>query len=316
MGLNDLPEDWVERLKAGDRGVLSRVITCIENNTLNDDELVSAVGAYGGCAQIVAFTGPPGVGKSTLTSCYIKALRDGGSKVCVIAIDPSNHVNGGAVLGDRIRYNRNMDSGIFFRSLSTRGQLGGLSRATARVANVMDAAGADVIAIETVGTGQVEVDVADLATTTVLLSSPNQGDSIQAIKAGILDIADIIVINKADIDGSEIAKQELTKATAHRNRVGSWQVPVLGTVATDGIGIEELVDAIKGHYQQEGRERRRTLSLRWFESLLQDAALDLAMSKVQNLSQAQLEKYSQNFLAGEISFADVAASIVSSSTIE
>jgi LAO/AO transport system kinase len=206
-------------------------------------------------------TGPPGVGKSTTTSALVTALRARGDKVGVLAVDPSSPFSGGALLGDRVRMAEHTeDPGVFIRSMATRGQLGGLAGATPQALRVLDAAGCDVVLIETVGVGQSEVDVVALADTTVVLLAPGMGDGVQAAKAGVLEVADVFVVNKADRDGAAQAVRELRHMIGLGER-GAWRVPVLRTVASRGEGVDELVTALDAHRRwSDGsgeRDRRR-----------------------------------------------------------
>lgn len=222
-----------------------------------DDDLPSAVAElkelypHTGRAYLIGITGPPGAGKSTLVDQVTAEFRSRGLKVGIIAVDPTSPFTGGAILGDRIRMNRHSeDEGVFIRSLATRGHLGGISRSTADVANVMDAMGLDVIIIETVGVGQDEVDIVRLAHTTLVVMVPGLGDDIQAIKAGILEIGDLFVVNKADRDGADRTTRELdTMLEMNRYDEGQWRPPVMKTEAQRGAGIKELVDGIQEHRQ-------------------------------------------------------------------
>ncbi len=203
-----------------------------------------------GKAYIIGITGPPGAGKSTLVDQLTASFRNRGKKVGVVAIDPTSPFTGGAILGDRIRMNRHAtDEGVFIRSLATRGALGGLSRSTADVALVMDAIGMDIVIIETVGVGQDEVDIVKTAHTTCVVMVPGMGDDIQAIKAGILEIGDVFVVNKADRDGADRTARELEFMLEMRDPCddGRWNPKVMRTVAQRGTGIEELVDEIMTH---------------------------------------------------------------------
>jgi LAO/AO transport system kinase len=241
---------FVDRLRSGDKAVLARAITIVENNRPQASTILRAINGDLGSAHVVGFTGPPGAGKSTLVNAYIKVLRARDKRVAVAAVDPTSPLSGGAILGDRIRMGEHIgDDGVFVRSLASRGQTGGLSAATARVIDVMDASGADVIIVETVGAGQSEVEISDIADTRVVLNAPGLGDNIQAIKAGILEIGDILVVNKADLPLAETTQQQLRAMLDLREvRDDEWCVPVLLSQAVNGKGIEELADAIERHY--------------------------------------------------------------------
>jgi LAO/AO transport system kinase len=300
--------------RAGSRLALSRLLTAIESRTAAAEEALRTLYPAAGGAHVVGITGPPGGGKSTLVAALVAEARAGGRAVAVLAIDPSSPVTGGAILGDRIRM-RDLtgDPGVFIRSMASRGSLGGLASATAGVVQLFDAAGFDVVLIETVGAGQAEVDIARLAHTTLVVEAPGLGDDIQAIKAGILEIADVLVINKADhpgVDGTERALRSMLEMAhparrefyhhgqmqtlqAHAAEADPaaplWIPPVLRTIATEGIGLPELMEAIachQAHLRQSGdwqrRERFRlqaeldtliqeTLVARWRESVSAEA---------------------------------------------
>jgi LAO/AO transport system kinase len=285
-----------ERVLSGDRLALARLLTQIENE---DPRGIAALGdlyAHTGAAHIVGVTGAPGTGKSTLVNHLALALRRAGeaapedNKVAVIAVDPSSPFSGGAILGDRIRM-RDLagDPGIFIRSMASRGALGGLARATHSVSQLMDAAGYDWILIETVGAGQAEVDVASTAHTTIVIDAPGMGDDIQANKAGILEIADILVVNKADLPGADNTRRTLEMAlhmaapadpdSSSDSLHPHWTPPVIGTIATKGEGIPELHQAVlkhKSYLQQSGQGdvRERTRVEHHLEVLLREKLLN------------------------------------------
>jgi LAO/AO transport system kinase len=258
--------DLVDRLLAGDRRAVARLITLVENRAPEAREALAALYPHTGHAHIVGITGSPGSGKSTLVNQVAKALRRQGSTVGIVAVDPTSPFSGGAILGDRIRMQDLCgDPGVFIRSMATRGALGGLARATSDVVKVLDAFGKDVILVETVGVGQDEVDIAQAADTTVVVEAPGMGDDIQAIKAGVMEIADVLVVNKADREGAErtVAALEMM-LDLKGNAPCGWQIPVLKTIATQDEGIAGLVDAVQRHRQflvQTGnlalRERQR-----------------------------------------------------------
>ncbi len=232
------------RLLAGQTAALARAISIVERNGPTVSALLKAIQPHLGRAIVVGFTGPPGAGKSTLVNAFIGEMRARGRTVAVAAVDPSSPITGGAVLGDRIRMaEHTMDAGVFIRSLASRGHLGGLSASAARVADLMDAAGFDVIVLETVGAGQSEVEMAEMADVRIVISAPGLGDDVQAIKAGILEIADILVVNKSDLPLAKRTVGQLQAMLALR-APGDWKVPVLATNAVDRTGLCELADAV------------------------------------------------------------------------
>ena len=228
---------------------IARLISIVEDGRPEVPELMRAVAPTAGSARVIGITGSPGVGKSTTTSALITALRGRGERVGVLAVDPSSPFSGGALLGDRIRMQQHAtDDGVFIRSMASRGHLGGLAATTPQALRVFEAAGFDVVLVETVGVGQSEVEIAAAADTTVVLLAPGMGDGIQAAKAGILEIGDVFVVNKADRDGSDSTVRELRAMIGLGDRpVDGWVPPVVKTVASTGVGIEDLVGAIDAH---------------------------------------------------------------------
>lgn len=260
------PAEMIEAARGGDRGALARLISMVERGGSGAREVGRVVFPLAGAGYTVGLTGAPGAGKSTLTSAVVAAVRAAGNQIAVLAIDPSSPYTGGAILGDRVRMGQHsLDPGVFIRSMATRGHLGGLTLATPAAARVLDAAGYPWVLIETVGVGQVEVEVAGAADTTVVVVNPGWGDRIQANKAGLMEIADIFVINKADRPGADSTRRDLeamldlTGADA-----GGWRPPVVPTVGTTGEGaaaVWEAVSAHRSHLESTGllierRERR------------------------------------------------------------
>ncbi|HLN75683.1 MAG TPA: methylmalonyl Co-A mutase-associated GTPase MeaB [Nocardioidaceae bacterium] len=241
--------ELVEKARSGDARAVARLISLVEDASPLLREVMAGLAPYTGHAQIVGITGSPGVGKSTSTSALVTALRKSGKRVGVLAVDPSSPFSGGALLGDRIRMQDHaLDKDVYIRSMASRGHLGGLSWTTPQALRVLDAAGCDVVLVETVGVGQSEVEIAGLADTTLVLLAPGMGDGVQAAKAGILEIGDVYVVNKADRDGAEQVRRELrTMISLAERPEGSWKPPIVLTVAQSGKGVDELVEAIESH---------------------------------------------------------------------
>ena len=243
--------DLVRRASDGEPRAVARLISLVENDTGELRDIAAALAPYGGHAQVVGLTGAPGVGKSTITSALVTVLREAGKRVGVLAVDPSSPFSGGALLGDRVRMQDHAtDDGVFIRSMASRGQLGGLAAAVPQALRVLDAAACDVVLVETVGVGQAEVEIASLADTTLLALAPGLGDGIQAAKAGIIEIADVFVVNKADRDGAEQVARDLRYMQSLGGRhsdAGAWRPPIVKTVAARGDGVDKLVEAIEKH---------------------------------------------------------------------
>ncbi|MBN1890145.1 MAG: methylmalonyl Co-A mutase-associated GTPase MeaB [Thermoflexales bacterium] len=286
---------------AGNRRALARLLSRIEDGGAAAGALLAALYPHTGRAYLLGVTGAPGTGKSTLVAELAKAYRRQGQTVSIVAVDPSSPFSGGALLGDRIRM-RDLagDAGVFIRSMATRGSLGGLARATAGVCQALDAAGYGLILIETVGAGQAEVDIARTADTTLVVEAPGMGDEVQAIKAGILEIADVLVVNKADREGADSTARAL-QAMLELGAAGPWRVPVLKTIALEGKGIAEVVEAVERHRQYlAGSGERERRARRRVEGEL-DAVLREALMRdlVKRLPDGELEAAVERILARE-----------------
>jgi LAO/AO transport system kinase len=309
---------WIEPLRAGDARALARAISMVENRAPGWSDLLKALFPYTGHARVIGLTGAPGAGKSTLVDqlariyrrtkrphpvsqstrdkdgATARSVRDENYTVGIIAVDPTSPYTGGAILGDRIRMQEHFsDAGIYIRSMATRGSLGGLARTTRDVATVLDASGRDIILIETVGVGQGEVDIVRLADITVVILVPGMGDDVQTIKAGIMEIADIFVINKSDREGAEHLEREIRALQSLSMRHDGWTPPIVKTVASEGAGIAELASAIaeyEAYLQKENRGFKKSVE-NWQERLvemLRDVMLEKARQQLGDGNVAQL----------------------------
>jgi GTPase len=284
----------VQHLRAGDARTLARAISLVENHSDGWSEMLKAIFPYSGKARILGLTGPPGAGKSTLVDQLARHYRKDGLRIGIIAVDPSSPYTGGAILGDRIRMQEHSsDAGIYIRSMATRGSLGGLARTSADVSTILDASGRNLIMIETVGVGQDEVDIVRLADITIVILVPGMGDDVQTIKAGIMEIADIFVINKSDREGAERVEREIRALQSLAVRTDNWTPPIVKTIATEGTGIPELAGAIREY--ETYLEREDLLLKRKIDNwqarlveMLRDAMLEKARHQ---LSDGEMTRY-------------------------
>jgi GTPase len=299
----------VQRMRAGERRAISRAVTELERFSPVAPSLIEAMRPHLGHAVVIGFTGPPGAGKSTLINACTHHLRQIGKSIGIVAVDPSSPVSGGAILGDRIRMTAALDDdGVFMRSLASRGYLGGLTPAAVRVIDALDAAGKDVILMETVGTGQTDLDVAEIADVRIVVTAPGLGDDIQAMKAGLLEIADIVVVNKADREGATRAAQQLQGALSLKSGARA-NVPVLKVTATTGEGIPALADAIDAVLagntaRPEVRRRRRA------RYLIARAAADMVAERIRRGGQDAVDALADEVLAGRLLPDDAARKLV------
>ncbi len=277
--------ELIERVAAGDRRGLARAISHVEADSTTGREVAAALYSRTGHAQTVGITGSAGAGKSTLVGALAREQRARGRTVGIVAVDPSSPFSHGAILGDRIRMqDLTADSGVFLRSMASRGNLGGLAEAATGVIDLLDAAGYDVVIVETVGAGQDEVEVAAATGTTVLVANPSAGDEVQSMKAGLMEVAQIMVVNKSDLAGSDTAVAQLRSLLLIAD-LGAWEPPILKAVATKGEGIDELIDAIDDHQRHihdsehaaaERRELSRSQVIALARAALHRTALDAA----------------------------------------
>jgi LAO/AO transport system kinase len=265
-------QSWVDRIRTGDVRALARAISTIEDNRPEARDLLKALFNFSGRAHVIGLTGAPGAGKSTLVDHLAREYRKQERTIGIIAVDPTSPYTGGAILGDRIRMqSHHADAGIYIRSMATRGNLGGLARSTTDAATVLDAAGKDMVLIETVGVGQDEIDIVRLADVTVVILVPGMGDDVQTIKAGIMEIADIFVINKSDREGADRVEREIRMMQSLAIRSDKWTPPIIKTVASEGKGISELAATIASyeHYLQQKDLLLKKKISSWRERLIE-----------------------------------------------
>ena len=284
--LNANRSNVISAVRGGDVRALARVISIVENRRPGWSDLLKSLFPHTGKARILGLTGAPGAGKSTLVDQLAKHYRKENQTVGIVAVDPTSPYTGGAILGDRIRMQDHYsDPGIYIRSMATRGSLGGLARTTADVTTVLDASGLDRILIETVGVGQDEIDIVRLADVTVVILVPGMGDDVQTIKAGIMEIADIFVINKSDREGAERVEREIRAMQSLEMRKDGWTPPIVKTVASEGAGTDELAAAIadyEAYLKKENLARKKTVE-NWQERLvemLRDSMLEKAQAQM------------------------------------
>jgi LAO/AO transport system kinase len=295
---------YLERLLAGDPRTVARAITKIENGGDGAAELMKAVFPNTGKATVIGITGAPGAGKSSLVDKLALLYKDQGSKVGIVCVDPSSPFSGGAILGDRIRMSTlGLDKNVFIRSMATRGNLGGLSRSTVDAVAILDAAGFDKVIVETVGVGQDEVEIVKTADVSVVVLVPGMGDDIQAIKAGIMEIGDVFVINKADREGVLRTQKELEALLSLAHRPDMWNPPIVKTIATEGKGIEDLAASVSAYMAFQsagsGNSERRIAIARWrLTELLQERLLGELLSR--NGTGEKLERLSADIAEKKI----------------
>lgn len=297
-----MPE-LVERARQGDARAVARLISFVEDASPLVPEVSSALTPHAGRTHVVGVTGAPGVGKSTMTSALVRSFRTAGKRVGVLAVDPTSPFSGGALLGDRVRMQDHAtDREVYIRSMATRGHLGGLAWAAPQAIRVLDAAGCDVVLVETVGVGQSEVEIAGLADTTLVLLAPGMGDGIQAAKAGILEIGDVYVVNKADRDGVNQVRRDLRSMLALAERdEETWKPPIVLTTASSGDGVDEVTQKIEAHREWAAGsgelERRRTRRVR---DEIETIAVTALRRRFAHLSgNAELDGLAQDVLAGK-----------------
>ena len=298
---NNAAQKLAEQIHQGDTRALARAISLVENNAPQAQDILAACFPHTGSALRIGITGSPGAGKSTLVDQLARAWRKAEKNIGIVAVDPTSPFTGGAILGDRIRLqDHSSDPGLYVRSMATRGALGGLAQATADATQLIEASGKNLVLIETVGVGQDEIDIVRLSDITLVVLVPGMGDDVQSLKAGIMEIADIFVINKADREGADRVEKEIRAMQSLSHSVDNWTPPVIKTIATTGAGIAELIstiDARKTWLATEGRmeAKRQTYWQQRIETMVQQALLKAA--RTHGLSSEELAKHAQRIAA-------------------
>ena len=292
-------QSWVERVRSGDVRAVARTISAIEDGTAESQQLLQGLFPHSGHAHVIGVTGSPGAGKSTLVDHLAREYRNQQKTVGIVAVDPTSPYTGGAILGDRIRMQaHHADTGIYIRSMATRGFLGGLARTTADVTTALDASGKDIVIVETVGVGQDEIDIVRLADVTIVILVPGMGDDVQSIKAGIMEIADIFVINKSDRDGADRVEKEIRAMQSLAMRQDNWTPTIVRTVASEGKGVAELAAAIAQYEQLLDKHglRLQKIIANWRERLVEM----LRESLLQRVLREQLDEERLSELASAV----------------
>lgn len=301
-----------QKLLGGDVPTLARAISVLEAGGAGADALAVRLRDHAGTARVIAFTGPPGAGKSTLVSAYVSQIRARGEPVAILAVDPSSPLSGGAVLGDRTRMGEHScDTGVFIRSIASRNHLGGLSLSLPAILDAVDAAGWPNIILETVGAGQSETEIVEFADTKVVLNAPGLGDDVQAIKAGILEIADILVVNKCDLPLADRAVRQL-QAMLKLRRADQQEIPIIATSATRQTGISELATAISAHAKSIANDEHQVKQSRRLRGLLKRRARAMMLDKLERISSRELDKVCRQTRNGHLSVEDAAAALINS----
>jgi LAO/AO transport system kinase len=306
-------EELVRGVLAGDRRSTARAITIIENNTAEASKLIAQIYPHTGKAHIIGLTGPGGSGKSTLIEKIVREYRRRGKTVGVVAVDPTSPFTGGAFLGDRIRMQElSTDPSVFIRSMATRNYPGAIAKATKDAVKILDAAGKDIVIVETVGAGQSEVEIIKVAQTVVVIHAPGLGDEIQAIKAGLMEIADIFVVNKADRENADKAVMDIQAIMQLNNKEKPWRTPILKTVALTGEGVPQLIEKLEEHrrFLEKETERRKSLSRAESELVeaLKEKVVDAIIEELKK--EGRFEEFLQKILKKEIDPASAAEKLL------